>query len=165
MSKPTPHEPWWKGSRGEWYVAAQFFFALVAFGPRTLPGWPAWVAPWTWLASVAGTALIAAGGALAVAAVLKLGADLTVLPAPKDGACLVQTGAYGIVRHPIYSGLIMAAFGWGSWVHGWLTLGYALLLFAFFDIKSRREEQWLVEKFPEYAEYQRRVRKLIPWVH
>jgi protein-S-isoprenylcysteine O-methyltransferase Ste14 len=140
-------------------------FALVVFGPRTLPSWPVWVAPWTSIASVAGVVLVVVGGSLAVAAVLKLGTDLSVLPAPKDGAPLVQTGAYGIVRHPIYSGLIMAAFGWGLWVHGWLTLVYSLALFVFFDVKSRLEERWLVEKFPEYGEYRTRVRKLIPWLY
>ena len=80
-------------------------------------------------------------------------------------ATLVVAGAYRLVRHPIYSGLAAMAFGWGMWVHGWLTLGYALILFVFFDCKSRREERWLREKFPEYAAYQRRVRKLIPFVY
>jgi protein-S-isoprenylcysteine O-methyltransferase Ste14 len=96
---------------------------------------------------------------------VSLGHNLTPLPRPKDDATLVVTGAYRLVRHPIYSGLTAMAFGWGMWVHGWLTLGYALLLFAFFDLKSRREERWLMEKFPDYAAYQRRVRKLIPFVY
>ena len=38
-------------------------------------------------------------------------------------------------------------------------------LAMFFDIKSRREEVWLAEHFPEYAAYQRRVRKLIPFIY
>ena len=74
-------------------------------------------------------------------------------------------GAYAIVRHPIYSGLIIAAFGLGLWRHGWLTLVWALVLFAFFDVKSRLEERWLTEKFAEYPAYRTRVKKLIPWVY
>ena len=62
-------------------------------------------------------------------------------------------------------GLILAAFGYGLWVHGWLTLLYAAILFAFFDVKSRREERWLEERYADYPEYRRRVRKLIPWVY
>jgi protein-S-isoprenylcysteine O-methyltransferase Ste14 len=77
----------------------------------------------------------------------------------------VVTGPYRLVRNPIYSGLIFGAFGYALWVNGWLTLGYALLLFIFFDIKSRKEERWLAEKFPDYGAYQQRVRKLIPWVY
>ena len=78
---------------------------------------------------------------------------------------LVQRGAYGIVRHPIYSGLITGAFGWALLNTSVVTLIYASVLLVFFDIKSRREERWLARKFPEYAAYQRRVRKLIPFVY
>ena len=94
-----------------------------------------------------------------------MGKNLTPLPRPKENATLVVSGAYRLVRHPIYSGITFMAFGWGLWLHSWLTIGYALLLFAFFDIKSRREERWLEEKFPEYAVYRKRVRKLVPFVY
>ncbi len=162
----TDRAPWWEGARGEWYVVVQVgIFAMVVLGPRTVHGWPEWVPPWTVLASAAGGVLIVAGGALAVGGVLRLGANLSALPYPKDGAPLVETGPYRIVRNPIYSGLILAAFGWALWVHGWLTLLYAVLLFVFFDVKSRLEERWLCERFPAYAAYQKRVRKLIPWVY
>ena len=158
--------PWWKGARGEWYVVAQVaLFALVVFGPRTWPGLPAWAPPFTWLGWLAGGALIGIGGLLAVAGIVSLGTNLTPVPYPKDDAMLVESGAYRVVRHPIYSGGIIAAFGWGLLVHGWLTLVYALILFVFFDVKSRREERWLVEKFADYPAYQKRVRKLIPFVY
>ena len=164
---PSPgRAPWYRGERGEWYVIAQvFIFALVAVGPRSLPGWPAWPQPWSTIATFAGLVLMIAGAALALAGVLRLGPNLTVLPAPKDCAELVESGAYGIVRHPIYSGLITGALGWGLWRNGWLTIGYAIGLFVFFDVKSRLEERWLSEKFSAYAEYQTRVRKLIPWLY
>ncbi len=158
--------PWWKGARGEWYVVAQMLlFALVLFGPRTWPGLPDWAPPFTWLGWLAGGALIGIGGLLFLAGFVSLGKNLTPVPRPKDDATLVETGAYGVVRHPIYSGAIIAAFGWGLLVHGWLTLVYALILFVFFDVKSRREERWLVEKFANYPAYQKRVRKLIPFVY
>jgi protein-S-isoprenylcysteine O-methyltransferase Ste14 len=51
------------------------------------------------------------------------------------------------------------------WRHSWLTTAYALLLFIFFAIKSRREERLLEKKFPEYAAYRKRVRRLIPFVY
>ena len=158
--------PWWHGQRGEWYVVTQFvLFALVAFGPRSWPGAAPWPPAVAMGARVLGGLLIAAGLTLAVGGVVRLGANLTVLPYPKDCAELVVTGPYRIVRNPIYGGLVLAAFGWGLWVSGALTLFYALMLFVFFDIKSRREERWLSEKFPEYVAYQQRVRKLIPWVY
>ena len=162
-----PETPWWKGARGEWYVVAQvFLFALVVFGPSTVPGLPAWREPYAALASAVGLALMLAGGALAAAGLVGLGrVNLTALPYPRDGSTLVVTGPYRIVRNPIYSGLIFGAFGYALRVNGWLTLGYALLLFIFFDVKSRKEELWLAEKFSDYAAYQQRVKKLIPWVY
>jgi len=157
---------WWKGSRGEWYLLVQAgLFALLAFGPRNLQGLPAWDNPYRWLGSLVGGVLLFAGIVLAVTGVANLGKNLTPLPRPNENATLIVTGAFRFVRHPIYGGITFIAFGWGLWLHSWLTIGYALLLFAFFDIKSRREEQWLEEKFPGYAAYRKRVRKLIPFVY
>lgn len=65
----------------------------------------------------------------------------------------------------MYAGGIVLAYGWALAVHGWLTLLYATVLIVLLEIKSTREERWLVEKFPDYSEYQRRVSKLIPFIH
>jgi protein-S-isoprenylcysteine O-methyltransferase Ste14 len=158
--------PWWRGKKGEWYLPLQAaLFILVTVGPRTLPGLPAWSAGWSRFGTVGGGLLFLAGALLAVAGAVSLGRNLTPLPRPKEDAILVVTGAYRLVRHPIYSGITAMAFGWGLWVDGWLTLGYALLLFVFFDRKSRREERWLAEKFPEYAAYRQKVRRLVPFLY
>ncbi len=69
------------------------------------------------------------------------------------------------MRHPIYSGLIIGAAGWALINVSVITLVYALGLFVFFDAKSRREERMLAAKFPAYAAYQQRVRKLMPFVY
>jgi protein-S-isoprenylcysteine O-methyltransferase Ste14 len=106
-----------------------------------------------------------AGAALLLAGLLGLGRNLTAVPHPKADATLVQSGAYSIVRHPIYSGIILGAIGLGLFQASTLVVLYALILLLFFDIKSRREEQWLAAKFSDYAHYQQRVRKLIPFVY
>jgi protein-S-isoprenylcysteine O-methyltransferase Ste14 len=87
------------------------------------------------------------------------------VPHPKEDASLVEHGAYRIVRHPIYSGIILGAFGWALLVNSAITLVLAAVLLLFFDIKSRREEQWLGDKFDGYAAYQQRVRKLLPFLY
>jgi protein-S-isoprenylcysteine O-methyltransferase Ste14 len=51
--------------------------------------------------------------------------------------------------------MVFFALGWAFRIHSWLTIGYAIILFAFFDIKARREERWLMEKFPGYPAYRR----------
>jgi protein-S-isoprenylcysteine O-methyltransferase Ste14 len=157
---------WWKGTHGEWYVVGQIALAgLVIFGPRLMPGWPAWTFPYTLLGSIAGGVLLLIGGLGIVAGIFRLGTNLTAVPYPKEQGILVETGPYRFVRHPMYSGAILMALGWAFWVHGWLTIGYAVILFVFFDLKARREEQWLKEKFSGYANYQTRVHKLIPFIY
>ncbi len=160
------HGPWWKGARGEWLVVVQVaLMGLVFFGPRTIGGWPDAPFPYPRACSTLGCVLILIGGVLLVAGGVRLGASLTPLPYPKEEASLVETGPYALVRHPMYSGGLILAVGWALGVQGWLTLLYAAVMFLFLDVKSRREERWLVEKFPGYAAYRRRVRKLIPFVY
>ena len=162
----APQSPWWRGARGEWYVAVQLvLIAAVFLAPRTLPGLPAWPAPFARIGTFAGLALMFAGSGLFLAGLFKLGPNLTPLPFPKPNASLVETGPYRLVRHPIYAGGIALAFGWALVVHGWLTLVYATVLLIFLDIKSAREERWLTNRFPAYRDYQRRVHKLVPFIH
>ena len=157
---------WWRGARGEWYVVAQgALFLVIVLAPGTMGGGPAWPAAVAGAATAAGVLLFAAGVALALAGTVSLGRNLTPLPHPKKDARLVVTGAFRLVRHPIYGGIILMAYGFALFRHAPLTLGYATVLFVFFDVKSRREERLLAAKFPGYADYRRRVRKLIPFLY
>jgi protein-S-isoprenylcysteine O-methyltransferase Ste14 len=162
----TPRAPWWRGERGEWYVVVQAgIFALILLGPRSWPGAPVWSGPFASVATWAGLVLMLVGGPLSVAGVLSLGPSLTPLPYPTDAARMVERGPYAVVRHPIYSGVVFGSLGLGLFLHSWLTLVYAAAEFALFDVKSRVEERWLCERFPAYAEYKTRVKKLVPWLY
>jgi protein-S-isoprenylcysteine O-methyltransferase Ste14 len=96
---------------------------------------------------------------------LALGRNLTPFPKPIEGGELVTHGPYRFVRHPIYAGLIFGTLGWALFRANLLGLALAVLLFIFFDLKSRREERWLCEAYPDYEAYQQRVKKLVPWVY
>ena len=159
-------EPWWKNTRGELFVAGQtLLFAALIFGPRHSEYLPEWSNFWQQGGRLVGPLLLTSGFMLALAGVLNLGRRLTPFICPKAGAVLLEGGAYRIVRHPIYSGILQLAFGWGLLVHGWLTLGYALLLLLLFDMKARREEKLLNLTFPGYAAYSQRVHRLIPFIY
>ena len=109
------------GARGEWYVVIQgLLFALVVFGPASVAGLPAWPIGSTVLFRVSGLALIVLGLVVAVFAAWNLGRSLTPLPYPKKDAELVTTGLFGYVRHPIYFGVILLAFGWSIYTQGTL---------------------------------------------
>lgn len=156
--------PWWRNERGEWYVLVQGILMVLVVAA---PGFDraAWGEPWSMASFIAGDLLIISGIVLGVTGMVGLGRNLTPLPHPKEGATLVEGGAYGLVRHPIYAGLALAAVGWGLLWRSPAALALAVALLVFFDVKSRREELWLVKAFPRYAEYQRRVKKLIPFVY
>jgi protein-S-isoprenylcysteine O-methyltransferase Ste14 len=158
--------PWWLGLRGEGYVIIQFIlFGIILFAPRNLPGSAAWATPWSTIGIIVGLLLGSIGAILALSGLLSLGQNLTAVPRPKENGSMVASGAYRLVRHPIYSGIILGFFGWALSQNGILTLGYTLVLFLFFDVKSRQEEVWLCEKYDEYDQYQQRVKKLIPFIY
>jgi protein-S-isoprenylcysteine O-methyltransferase Ste14 len=163
---PEKAPPWWTGARGEWYVIVQaVLMVLLLVGPRTPSDGLGWSLPFAPQRQVAGAVLVVAGGAFFLAGLFRLGSALTPLPYPKDNAPLVQTGPFALVRHPIYCGGLILSVGIALMVSGWLTFVYVAALFVLLDVKSRQEERWLVQKFPEYRDYQRRVRKLVPFVY
>jgi protein-S-isoprenylcysteine O-methyltransferase Ste14 len=151
------------GPRGEGWVAIQFvlFVALALAGSLG----PVWGDPWLAIGRVVGAVLIGAGILVAGLGLLGLRENLTAVPRPVADGRLIDTGVYGLVRHPIYSGIVLAAVGWGLFAASPASLIVAALLGAFFDLKSRREEAWLVAAYPAYADYRRRVRKLIPYLY
>ncbi len=102
---------------------------------------------------------------LIIKGLLDLGRSLTPLPYPRENGLLVQSGVYGIVRHPLYSGLIFAALSWSVFQVSLSHLMATAILFAFFETKARKEEAWLTEKYPEYLKYQQQVKKLIPGIY
>lgn len=151
------------GERGEWWVVAQgVLFVAAAVAPKNDAGWsPGWR---RW-GRVIGLPLALAGLALAVAGSRRLGDNLTALPHPKDDATLVREGVYGVVRHPIYTGIILTTLGAGLLTQNRTRTFLGFAFFVFFDAKARREEARLTEKFPAYPAYRRSVKKLIPGVY
>lgn len=105
------------------------------------------------------------GLVLIVKGLLDLGRNLTPLPYPIADGKLVQTGIYSIVRHPLYSGLIFFTVGWTIFQISLSHLVAVVVIFLFLDFKARREESWLSEKYSDYADYQQRVKKLIPGIY
>jgi protein-S-isoprenylcysteine O-methyltransferase Ste14 len=74
-------------------------------------------------------------------------------------------GPYRIIRHPIYTGLILAVAGTGLALDKGIGLFMTVLVFASYWFKIRVEEKLMVETFPEeYPEYRRRVKALIPGI-
>ena len=164
ISTRRPH--WWRGRRGEWYLVIQAaLLLLILLAPRSAAPLPSWPPSFYWPTTVLGLALAATGALLALYGVFSLGRNLTPLPSPKDDARLVENGAYRLARHPIYGGIIFMAYGFALFRQGSLTFLLATVLLLFLDLKSRREERFLLEKFPAYDAYRRRVHRLLPFIY
>lgn len=157
---------WYKGERGEYWflgqVAILMIFALLPIHP---------ILEKTVLSPSIQVGLVVIAGILEMGALalvgkglFDLGRSLTPLPYPREDGELVMTGVYGIVRHALYSGIILGATGWViftlSWPHFLGLLSIILLL----DHKATLEEQWLEQKYPDYGVYRSQVKKLIPWI-
>jgi protein-S-isoprenylcysteine O-methyltransferase Ste14 len=151
------------GPRGEGWVVLQGVI-LAAIAGAGLLG-PAWDGDLRVMTSVLGLTLIVAGGILATRGLVDLRENLTALPHPRDGASLVETGAYRLVRHPIYGGLILGAAGWAFLTASPAALLGAATLLGFFDLKSRREEAWLAARFTGYDAYRQRTRRFFPLLY
>lgn len=134
------------------------FYGWLAVGPlgwRVTPPWPAL----EWAALAIGIA----GFAIAFWARILLGGEWSSAVTLKEGHRLIVAGPYAVVRHPIYSGLLLAMLGTaiaGGQLRMYLA---AVVIFATFWYKSRLEERLLVGAMgARYVEYQRHTYALIP---
>jgi protein-S-isoprenylcysteine O-methyltransferase Ste14 len=153
-----------QGSGIGFVVVQGFLLAILFLGPSYLNA-DASTTPPNGLLLWLGYGIFILGAVIALIAAMNLGKNLTPLPRPKENAVLIQDGLYRFVRHPIYFGVIMLCLGWGLIQQSTLVWLYVVIIAVFFDIKSRKEEQWLIERFSAYVDYQGRVRKLIPWIY
>ncbi len=149
------------GKRGEGWVIGQFIIGIAIFMSVGF-----WRIELPLLVRVLGIALMIVGSIILGLGFLFLGENLTVFPIPSsERHALITTGIYRLVRHPIYSGVTFACFGWALWWGSGLGMILCGVLFVWFDFKARSEEKWLLENFSEYAAYRARVKKLIPFLY
>jgi len=148
-----PEPAWWTGGRGEWWVVGQCVLLALALALPPSGPWPDGM-------RVIALPLTLVGGTLVGLGAAALGPSLTILPRPR--AHLVRRGIYRAMRHPIYAGVILLALAWAFWRASVLHTGIAGAIAVFFAAKARREERYLAERFPDYADYRRRVPAFIP---
>jgi protein-S-isoprenylcysteine O-methyltransferase Ste14 len=109
--------------------------------------------------------IVLAGTAFTIWARITLGGNWSVEVTFKQDHELIESGPYALVRHPIYTGLIMMALG--TAIHYGRAIGVALFfaLCAAIWWKAREEERIMGSHFPDaYPEYKLRVRAIIPFV-
>ena len=149
--------------RGGWWVLAQLPVLAQAVA---IPWWTGTrhfdpSAGWSWVGAV----LVAVGFFITVAGLLTLGDALTPFPRPIESTRLRRQGIYRFLRHPVYAGMLYAACGWTLvWMSPVGILSVALTV-VFFDLKARREELWLRQKYKDYDRYTQQVKKFLPGIY
>ena len=118
-------------------------------------------APWEfWIAAL----ITAAGLLFTVWARVYLGRNWSGVVTIKQGHELIDTGPYALVRHPIYTGLLVAFIGSAVALGEWRGLLAVLIAWAALWRKLRLEERWMTERFGEqYVAYCQRVPTLVPF--
>jgi len=116
------------------------------------------------LMGVVGVALCALGIGLAIWARAYLGRNWGMPMSRKQNPELVTNGPYAYVRHPIYSGMLVAMLGSAIGESAFWSL--PLVLFGlYFVYSARKEEKLMIEQFPQqYPEYMSRTKMLVPFV-
>jgi protein-S-isoprenylcysteine O-methyltransferase Ste14 len=116
-----------------------------------------------WLVAI-GLVLFAAGLAFAVWARLVMGRNWGTPMTQKDEPELVTSGPFRLVRHPIYSGLLLASAGTAIAL-SWPWLVVVALVGVYFVYSAKVEERFLAEQFPAaYPDYRRSTKMLLPFV-
>ena len=111
-----------------------------------------------------GVGLCVVGFSFAVWARLHIGRNWGMPMSLRQDHELVTSGPYAYVRHPIYTGIMLAMIG-SALAVGVLWLLMFALYFAYFIISARTEERMMLAQFPDaYPAYRRRTRMLIPFV-
>lgn len=140
-------------------IQAALLVALVVLPWRSLGAQgalPIWV-------SVLGLLVVLTGAAFGVAGAATLSTALTPTPVPKEGETLRTSGAYRIVRHPLYTSVITVAIGFTLAVGSWWQVVVCVVLFAFFTFKSRWEDSMLASRFgQDWRDYARTTPAIIP---
>jgi protein-S-isoprenylcysteine O-methyltransferase Ste14 len=162
MSAPERRELPALGPRGEGWVAIQVVL-LVLLGIATVLGTP-WPDALRIPMLIVAVAIGPMGAVLFVGGMFRLGAQLTPFPKPVEGGTLRDDGVYRFARHPIYGGVVLLASAW-TLVSSYLGVVPTILLGLLFEVKSRREELWLLAHHEGYEDYRRRVRhRFVPYV-
>jgi 2-amino-4-hydroxy-6-hydroxymethyldihydropteridine diphosphokinase len=144
---------------GGWVASQGLLLILWAAAFVTSAQFPPRAAMWIGLLPVV------VGFWMATAAVPTLGRGLTPFPAPSPSGQLTTTGPYGLVRHPMYGGILLAVIGASILAGSWWAGAAAAPLGILFYFKSRHEERFLRIVYPAYPDYARSVpKRLLPGI-
>jgi len=139
----------------------------VTAGVFVTMNWPAAALPHGKMFADAGVFLFVAGLVLRWWSIITLGRFFTVDVTIEKDHELVERGPFRVVRHPSYTGVLLAFVGFALTLHNWAALLVILVpIFAAFIRRMNVEEEALSRALgSRYADYMRRTKRLVPFVY
>ncbi|WP_299110375.1 isoprenylcysteine carboxylmethyltransferase family protein [uncultured Winogradskyella sp.] len=108
-----------------------------------------------------GLVVAISGLVIGIIALLQINTKISPFPTPVLKSELITNGAFSISRHPIYMSILAITLGYAVFEASLFKFIIFLLLWLLFYFKSKYEEQLLVDKFPQYSNYQQKTRRFI----
>ena len=141
--------------------------ASVTAGVYAAAHWRAAALPNGQLLTVTGVILFVAGLILRWWAIITLGRFFTVDVTIEKDHELVELGPFRVVRHPSYTGVLLAFFGYALTLHNWAALLVTVVpIFAAFIRRINVEEEALSNALgSRYADYMMRTKRLVPLIY
>lgn len=112
----------------------------------------------------AGLFIALSGVCTGVLALLQIRTSFSPFPTPVANGALVTNGIFALSRHPIYTSLLMGAFGYAIYTGSGYRCLIGLLLWGLFYFKSSYEETLLRQRYPAYADFQKQVGRFLRWL-
>ncbi len=139
------------------FVVIQFIlFALYFidwnFIEYSIPNWLCYVA-----IGITGLGLL-----IILFGILNLNESLSIFPSPKKDSSLISNGIYKYIRHPIYSGILIAMMSYSVYEVSLIKFLITILLAVVFYLKSGLEEKLLVERYEQYDDYKNSTGRFLP---
>ena len=120
---------------------------------------------WNGFLFLTGTAVLLLGILIRLAALVQIGKGFSIKVERNDGQKIIRTGMHKHIRHPLHVASILQTLGSIAMLcskFAWVVVPFAVYAAV---ARIKIEEKFLVEEFEDYAEYQKKTWKLVPWVY
>ena len=139
------------------FVLVQFLLFVLYFLP-----WEVIPVEFPDVLDYVGILAIAAGILTVIFGIVNLSDSLSPFPSPKADSVLIQHGIYKYIRHPIYTGILCAFFGYGLFASAITKVLITVVLAIVFYFKSSFEEQLLETRYLQYKHYKKTTGRFLP---
>ncbi len=106
------------------------------------------------------------GGVIGVWAIVVMnGSKIHIMPKPRAGAILMKKGPYKIIRHPMYTAIILTLTPLIITHFDWMRFWILSVLYINLIFKLTFEESLLLEYFEDYSSYRKTTWRILPYIY